>query len=149
MLAQAEGTPKNLTALKDLDDLVALVMRRPEIYVRYSRGPESDIEEKSRDYESGLDLPGLSANPLAPPTWWSRPLEDWLARRLCSYVHLRDESNDARVAWILAGTIVERGPDNEPLLNDVEPIAMLSDSILDEALHHYESHFDVGRDSRS
>jgi hypothetical protein len=37
------------------------------------------------------------------------------------------------MAWVLAGRIVERGPDNEPLVVDIEPVARLRSSVLEEA----------------
>ncbi len=59
------------------------------------------------DTESGLDLPGLSVNPLHAEDWWVRPLEDWLARQVCQYKELRDKNPD-RFAWALRG--IEVGP---------------------------------------
>jgi len=116
------------------------------VYVRFSHGPDRDRSETSHDYESGLDLPGLSVNPLQPEAWWTRPVEEWLARQICNYVHLRDESEDRR-AWVLTGRVVSRGPDNEPLVADAEPIAWLSDDLIREAKKLYEERFDVAEDS--
>ena len=56
------------------------------------------MSRNSIDTESGLELPGLSVNPLAAESWWTRPLRDWLARQLCQYRHL-SEKNPARFAW--------------------------------------------------
>lgn len=117
---------------------------RPQSYVRYSAGPEHDESERSRDTESGLDLPGLSVNPLHPESWWTRPLEDWLARQVCQYAELAEKNPD-RYAWVLDGRTVARGPDCEPLLTDVEPLAVLSEELLDEAAARYEQAFDAGR----
>lgn len=115
-------------------------------FVRFSRGPDHDRHETSRDYESGLDLPGLSVNPLQPEAWWKRPTEEWLARQICNYVHLQDESDDRR-AWILTGRVVARGPDNEPLVEDFEPVAWLSDRLIRQAKQLYAERFDVAEDS--
>lgn len=130
--------------LATLADLAALVRSRACAYVRYSEGPEHDASEQSRDTESGLDLPGLSVNPLHPEAWWTRPLEDWLARQVCQYAELAEKNPDRR-AWVLDGRIVARGPDCEPLLADVEPLAVLAPAVLDEATARYEDAFDAGR----
>jgi len=127
-----------------LSELADLVRSRSPLYVRYSEGPERDARGRSLDFESGLDLPGLSVNPLTPERWWTRPLNDWLARQLCQYDYLVKEEPE-RYAWALQGRVVARGPDNEPLLVDVEPIARLSDDVLREAEQRYRSKFDAGR----
>lgn len=93
---------------------------------------------------SGLELPGLSVNPLDAERWWTRPLEDWLARQLCQYRHLA-EKDPQRIAWILRGEHCGRGPDCEPLLREVEPIAVLGEHVLLEARERYERNFDAGR----
>ncbi|GGH41853.1 hypothetical protein GCM10010921_14670 [Microbacterium album] len=125
-------------------ELVDLVRSRPESYVRYSAGPEHDASEQSRDTESGLDLPGLSVNPLHPEAWWTRPLEDWLARQVCQYAELAEKNRD-RFAWVLDGRMVGRGPDCEPLLADIQPLAILTPRLLDEATARYERNFDAHR----
>ena len=131
-----------LASLEDLCDLVA-----PDAYVRFSKGPQADAGSGSRDYESGLELPGLSVNPLEPEPWWTRPVEEWLARQICNYVHLQEESDDERRAWVLTGTLVARGPDNEPLITEYRPVAWLSDELIKQAKRLYEDRFDVARDS--
>lgn len=130
--------------LTHLDELARLVAAHPGLHVRYSKGPESDADGRSIDTESGLQLPGLSANPLDPEAWWTRPLEDWLARQLCQYKHLA-ERNEERYAWVLRGPEVGRGPDCEPLIADVDPVARLSASLLAEAEQRYQERFDAGR----
>ncbi|HEV2088528.1 MAG TPA: DUF6098 family protein [Cryptosporangiaceae bacterium] len=129
-------------SLQQLCDLVA-----PDAFVRFSKGPHDDADSTSRDYESGLDLPGLSVNPLKPEDWWTRPLDEWLARQICNYVHIAEESDDERRAWVLTGRVASRGPDNEPLVDDYEPVAWLSDAVLEEAKRLYEERFDVSSDS--
>jgi len=128
-------------SLQELEQLIA-----PNRYLRVSSGPDEDAGGTSRDYESGLDLPGLSVNPLVPASWWTRPRDEWLARQLCNYVHLADEAPE-RHAWVLAGEVVECGPDNEPLVRNFEPIAWIADEVLDEARELYEERFDVAQDS--
>lgn len=83
-------------------------------------------------------------NPLRPEDWWTRPVEDWLARQVCQYKELQEKNPD-RFAWVLRGVEVGRGPDCEPLLRGVVPIARLSDELLDEATTRHEEKFDAGR----
>ncbi|MRG60652.1 hypothetical protein GE115_12350 [Agromyces sp. CFH 90414] len=129
-----------------VSSLAALRERLGEerLYVRYSEGPDDDRAGGSIDTESGLELPGLSVNPLDPEPWWTRPVEDWLARQLCQYKHLRDR-NPERRAWLVCGDVVGRGPDCEPLLADAEFLAVLDDGVLAEAERRYRDHFDAGR----
>ncbi|MBK0418994.1 hypothetical protein JD276_08090 [Leucobacter sp. CSA1] len=129
--------------MTSLRQLVQLLERYPDLYVRYSRGPAADASKSSIDTESGLELPGLSVNPLSAEPWWCRPVEDWLARQLCQYKHLA-ERNPARFAWTLTGRTVARGPDCEPLLAETIPIALLSRELLAEAEARYERNFRAG-----
>ncbi|MEQ7127680.1 DUF6098 family protein [Actinopolymorpha sp. B11F2] len=133
-----------MVVIDQLQGLVDLVHHRRELYVRFSDGPDADAHEASVDYESGLHLPGLSANRLNPPDWWSRPLTDWLARQVCQYAHLAERSESHR-GWVLTGRLVDRGPDDEPLLTDVQPVAWLADRVLSQAENWYHEHFDPGR----
>ncbi len=133
-----------LPVIDSLDELTRLSERESGLYLRYSEGPEADASHSSRDTESGLDLPGLSVVPIDPESWWSRPREDWLSRQLCQYKQLKDKNGD-RFAWLLRGELIARGPDSEPLLADVEPVARLSEGLLDEAEAHYQEHFDAGQ----
>src|SRR5687768_10293567 len=112
--AASAASPDDLPCIEYLDQLAGLVS--DDTYVRFSKGPDDDRGTTSRDYESGLYLPGLSVNPLKPERWWTRPLEEYLARQICNYVHLQEESDDERRAWVLTGDVVARGPDNEPLV---------------------------------
>lgn len=131
-----------VATLAELRELIA-----PDVFLRFSRGPDHDRGRRSTDYESGLDLPGLSVNPVQPEGWWTRPVEEWLARQICNYVHLQEESDDDRCAWLLRGPVVARGPDNEPLVHDVTPVALLSEAVVAEAKRLYEERFDTGEDS--
>ena len=133
--------------LTSLTSLVELIGRDRPLFVRYSKGPDDDARKESRDYESNLTLPGLSVNPLDPEHWWTRPAEEWVARQLSQYAHLKDESGDERRAWVLTGRVVARGPDNEPVVEDPEPVAFLSDELVEEAKALYDERFDVGEDS--
>ena len=123
------------SGLDEIDSLVklaALVSGRPGLHVRWSRGPEDDAAERSRDHASGLELPGLAANPLDPPSWWTLPADAWVARQVTAYDHLGQDQPD-HFAWVLAGRVADRGPDNEPLVVDITPVARLAPSVLDEA----------------
>ncbi len=126
-----------------LDDLARAVERSGRLYVRWSEGPADD-QDGSVDTESGLTLPGLSVNPLHAESWWTRPFEDWLARQVCQYRELR-EKNPGRFAWALSGAEVGRGPDCEPLLREVIPIARLEERLLDEADARYRARFHACR----
>ncbi|MFC0681638.1 DUF6098 family protein [Lysobacter korlensis] len=130
--------------LDRLEQLEELVAANPDLHVRYSEGFEKDVGSGSLDTESGLQLPGLSVNPLNPEPWWTRPVRDWLARQLCQYKHLQ-EQNPHRHAWVLRGRMVARGPDCEPLLADVEQVDQLSDSLLSEAERVYQERFARGQ----
>lgn len=134
----------DLPSIRSLSELAERVRSAPGLHVRYSEGPQHDADQRSMDTESGLELPGLSVNPLDAEKWWTRPLEDWLARQLCQYRHLAEQNPD-RYAWILRGTFAGRGPDCEPLLGDVEPVAALDDRLLEEAERRYLEKFDAGR----
>ncbi|GAB3434732.1 DUF6098 family protein [Flindersiella endophytica] len=139
-------TGDQLAAVASLQELSVLVAETPGLFVRYSKGPDHDLERTSVDYESGLELPGLSVNRLDAEAWWTRSIRDWLARQLCQYLHLSDRGADHH-GWILRGRVVGRGPDDEPLVVDVEPVAYLHDDLLEEAYAWYQQRFDVGRSS--
>jgi hypothetical protein len=133
-------------SLEHLDEVVGLLDHHERLFVRHSKGPDADAGRTSRDYESGLALPGLAVADLRPPDWWSRPAVDWVARRVCSYAELA-EADPSRYPWVLTGRVVDRGPDHEPLVADVQPVARIGPKALTEAQEHYERHFDVGNDS--
>jgi hypothetical protein len=133
-----------LPTIRALADLVDLVTERP-VYLRYSDGPDTD-DGPSLDYESGVELPGLSVTTLAPEPWWTRSAEDWIARRLCKYAELGSESG--RFAWILCGREVGRGPDHEPVVTDITPVAVIDEKVIDEAKRVYRRRFEVAQDSR-
>jgi hypothetical protein len=82
---------------------------------------------------AGVPLPGLSANPLRVEPWWGdRSLRLWLARRLYDYRHLRDLRGPGVRPWVLAAAECGRGPDNEPLVVDIQPLAWIDDTVLEE-----------------
>lgn len=120
--------------LTDLSGLVDLVGGTDgELYVRWSRGPRMDAGTSSQDGLTGVPLPGLSANSLRVEPWWGdRSLRLWLARRLYDYRHLRELRGPGVRPWVLTGTECGRGPDNEPLVTDVRPLAWIDDAVLVE-----------------
>jgi hypothetical protein len=139
------STPE-LRTVDDFDELVRLVEQLPDLFVRYSKGPSHDGPNgTSRDYESGVDMPGLSVTTIAPESWWPRDAADWVARRVCKYDELHEED---RFPWLLTGRVVGFGPDHEPLVMDIKPVARVGEAALARAREIYESRFDVARSSR-
>ncbi|MFC8192979.1 DUF6098 family protein [Cellulomonas sp. NPDC057328] len=125
-----------------LDELVEVVQALGgTAYVRFSAGPDTDRGNPSTDGESGATLPGLSVNRLTPEPWWERPPGEWMARQVCQYAHL---GGGERYAWVLTGREVGRGPDSEPLVADVVPVARLAQTALDEATDVYQRAMDPG-----
>jgi hypothetical protein len=127
-----------LPTVKDLAELARLFEEEgdDDLYVRWSRGPETDVrhQESSRDGLTGIALPGLSANSLRREPWWGdRSVRLWLARRLYDYEHLRDLRGPDVRPWVLRAREIARGPDNEPLVVAVEPLAWVADEVLREA----------------
>jgi hypothetical protein len=140
------GGDGEASRLDRLGQLVELLEGSEQLYVRFGKDPKTE-RGGSIDYESGLRMPGLSANRLRPPDWWTRPLEDWLARQICQYVHLLERSSEHQ-GWIVHGDVVGHGPDDEPLLCDVEVVGRVDRALLDEAKRTYRRRFDQGRVSR-
>jgi hypothetical protein len=137
----------SLPVIDSLDELTRLVEHKSDVYLRYSHGPERDADDAaSCDYESDVMMPGVSVTPVAPEAWWPRPARDWIARRIRQYAHL---SESGRYAWVLTGDVVGHGPDHEPLVKPFQPIARLSQKVLDEAETCYRDRFNVGQDSTS
>ncbi|MFE9775221.1 DUF6098 family protein [Streptomyces sp. NPDC005931] len=124
-----------LPVVRTLAELTDLVRRRRGLYVRWSRGPETDLRHvSSTDDLTGVQMPGLSANPLDVEDWWQgRSLELWVARRLHDYAHLPHEKGPGVRPWVLGGSEAGRGPDNEPLVRDVHPLCWIDTRVIDEA----------------
>ena len=125
-----------LAQMETMGEVVDLVKAEPGLYVRFSAGPEADAGSQSRDGESGCLLPGLSVYRLAPEPWWTRPVAEWVARQLYQHEHL---AADGRFPWVLIGAEVGRGPDSEPLVVRVEPIAVMAPAVREEAQKIYRS----------
>lgn len=123
-----------MPTLATLDELTGLARERSGLFLRWSRGPEADAEGTSSDDLTGGPLPGLSANPLAVEPWWQdRPLRLWIARRLHDYSHLEHDKGPGVRPWLLEGEELGRGPDNEPLVRCVRPVAWIADDIIAES----------------
>src|SRR3954454_2119379 len=113
-----------LPVVRDLDTLTRMVEGTQDLYVRWSRGPEVDLSSTSLDHLTGVELPGLSANPLAVEPWWGdRPIHVWVARRLYDYRHLGRQRGVA--PWVLVGEERARGPDNEPIVECIRPVGTI------------------------
>ncbi len=128
-------TPDELPVLRTLDELTDLVGQHDRLYVRWSRGPETDLKSvSSRDDLTGVPMPGLSANSLGVEPWWGdRPVRVWVARRLYDYSHLPREKGPGVRPWALRGKETGRGPDNEPLVRDVQPVGWIDARVIEEA----------------
>lgn len=137
----------DLAVIDDFEEVVQLVRCREPLFIRYSEGPDRDREGPSRDYESGLRLPGLSATVLTPPPWWTLPFRDWVARRMCKYADLMQAPRRPK-PWLLTGREVGLGPDHEPLVAEATPIAWVGQVALADATRIYCERFVVGQDSR-
>jgi hypothetical protein len=121
--------------LHSLDELVALADSRDDLYVRWTDDPQEDRQRGgSIDELTGVEMPGLSANPLKVEPWWEdRPHHLWMARRLYDYRHLREQRGPEVRPWLIVGDVVGRGPDNEPLVRCREIVACLDDSVTTAA----------------
>ncbi|MGW2490957.1 DUF6098 family protein [Streptomyces sp. NPDC001606] len=125
----------DLPVVSTLADMAGLVQRQRGLYVRWSTGPGPDLDRvSSLDALTGVPLPGLSANPLDVEDWWAdRSVELWVARRLYDYAHLPHEKGPGVRPWVLRGRETGRGPDNEPLVADVEPVCWIADRVIHAA----------------
>ncbi|MFI8166391.1 DUF6098 family protein [Streptomyces sp. NPDC085931] len=129
------SAPDGLRVVRTLDELAELVDGDQDLYVRWSRGPGTDLRDgSSTDELTGVPMPGLSANPLDVEEWWEdRPVRLWVARRLYDYAHLPHEKGPGVRPWVLTGKEIARGPDNEPLVIDVRPLGWVDLQVIDEA----------------
>ncbi|MBV7699773.1 DUF6098 family protein [Streptomyces sp. TRM70350] len=129
------SAPDDLPVVHTLAELAGLVERHQGLYVRWSRGPETDLPSvSSTDDLTGVPMTGLSANPLDVEEWWEgRPVQLWVARRLYDYAHLPREKGPGVRPWVLKGRERGRGPDNEPLVADVQPMRWVEARVIEEA----------------
>ena len=140
------GTSGNsdLPVIDELEEIVRLVERQTPAYVRYSEGPDRDREAPSRDYETGLLLPGLCVTSLKMPDWWTLPVHEWVARRISKYAHLMQDVPQPR-PWLLTGCEAGLGPEHEPLLTECRPLAWVGPVALADAVRIYQRRFTVAR----
>lgn len=126
---------EDLLVVSTLSEVARWVGGRQGLYVRWSRGPGVDLHHvSSTDELTGVRMPGLSANPLDVEDWWEdRSVELWVARRLYDYAHLPHDKGPGVRPWVLRGREAGRGPDNEPLVTDVEPLYWIADEVIDAA----------------
>ena len=134
------ATESVMRTIDDFDEVVALALAGPALYVRFSEGPTADAGGTSRDSEANVALPGLSVCLLSPEPWWTKPAEDWVARRLCKYLDLQSPGAGRR-GWLLRGTECARGTDHEPLVRDPEPIGWVGDHAIARAKQLYAERF--------
>jgi Family of unknown function (DUF6098) len=132
-----------LPTINTLAELARLLDDHPrDLYVRWSEGPDPDLRQQhSYDELTRTELMGLSANSLAVEPWWGdRPVETWLARRIYDYLHLRHQRRPATVRpWVMQGEEVARGPDNEPLVRCLRPVAWIGEAVVDESVRRIEA----------
>ena len=129
-----------IASLDELADAVRSRNRGSDLYVRWSRGPDHDLphgpiaHQPSHDPLTGVPLPGLSVSPLRVEQWWGdRPVQFWVARRLCGYRQPRRvDVTDGR-PWLLVGDLRGRGPDNEPLVACRRPVAWIDQRVVWES----------------
>ena len=123
-----------------LGELARLAEGRDDLFIRWSRGPEADASGVCTDDMTGVELPGLAASPLTVDPWWEgRSIRLWVARRLYEYSHLKHEKGPGVRPWILEGTELARGLDNEPLVQCDRAVAWVSEAVLNEAERMIES----------
>lgn len=115
------NTVKSLNELKNLNK---------KVYVRWSKSFELD---KRRGYslmcgtsaEAGISCCEID------PTW-----EDWrILRQLQEYRYIAGGQ-----CWLITGTEVGRGGDNEPLLRDIELVAQVSETLTAADWQSMEKH---------
>lgn len=122
-----------IPTISSLDELADLLGSRQDLFIRWSRGPGADLAGRSRDELTGVELPGLSVSALAVEQWWGdRSRRTWVARRLYDYRHIEFRKEGTR-PWLLSGRPCGRGPDNEPLVTEVEAVAWISSDVVAEA----------------
>ncbi|MGZ0202978.1 DUF6098 family protein [Streptomyces sp. RM1] len=126
---------EDLPTVSTLAEAAELVARHRGLYVRWSKGPGVDLRSASSiDELTGVPMPGLSANSLDVEGWWGdRSLRLWTARRLYDYAHLPHDKGPGVRPWVLTGREIARGPDNEPLVTEVEPLCWIADEVIEAA----------------
>ena len=129
-----------MDTIQTFDEVVTLARLRGPLYLRCSRGPEADAEEWTLDAEAHVTMPGVLVSSLTPEPWWTRPDEDWVARRLCSYLAVQGVTA-RRKPWLLTGVVVGFGTEHEPLIGAVKPMGWVSAAAVARAGIIYHDRF--------
>jgi len=124
----------DLPVLETLGEVVSLCGTRANVYVRFSYTPDDRDAEARRERESGNLLPGVPAWPMRPEPWWAAGARVWIARQLSRHAH---RAHAGAEPWLVAGEERGRGPDCEPLVARLTPLARIDQSVLTEAEEAY------------
>jgi hypothetical protein len=107
--------------IKTLEEYKKFIAEK-ELYVRYTPDLDADLKyETSTNHQNGDLLAGLSVNP---------------ANQLTEYVYC---STSNTICYLLTGREVGRGPDNEPLLKGISPVAIVDYDVIHAALAERKS----------
>jgi hypothetical protein len=129
-----------MPTIRSLDEIVEMTRGRSDLFVRWSEGPDADLERhRSIDELTRTELAGLSANSLAVEDWWEGPDDLWIARRIYDYLHLRKRRPADVRPWVLEGEEVGRGPDNEPLVECDRPVAWIAENVVEVSARMIEA----------
>lgn len=123
-----------LPVLDTLREVVGMCSTRDDVYLRFSYTPDDSDSSARRERESGYLLPGVPAWPLCPEPWWGAGSRTWIARQLTRHSHL---AHSAIEPWLVTGQLRGRGPDCEPLIAHVTPLARVGHKALLEADESY------------
>jgi hypothetical protein len=130
MTGPSQAQPLHLVEVMTVAGIVELQRRHGALHVRFSAGPDDDARTGGRHPESGYTLPGLPAWPLQAEPWWPAGQAVWIARQLVQNSY---QLTAGTRAWLLVGDVVGRGPDCEPLLAHVQPVASVAGYAIQEA----------------
>jgi hypothetical protein len=123
-----------------LDELVAFVQAEHAagrtVYCRYSKGPAVDATpgNRSRNHATGQAEAGLSVNRLNAPGHPEGASHERVIAGLAEYV-ITTIAHDGTYCWLLHGTEVGCGGDNEPLVTHVVPLGTVAPAVVDEAAY--------------
>ena len=124
----------DLPVLDTLSQVVELCANQPNVYLRFSYTPDDRDAAARRERESGYLLPGVPAWPLCPESWWGAGSRVWVARQLARRGYLARAGAEP---WLVTGEVRGRGPDCEPLIANLTPVAHIHTRVLAEADETY------------
>lgn len=116
--------------LETLSQVVEQCGDRQDVYLRFGYGPDDGDASARRERVSGYLLPGVPAWPLCPEPWWGAGARVWVARQLARRAYLGHAGAEP---WLVTGEVRGRGPDCEPLIGHVTPVALIHRRVLAEA----------------